>query len=117
MTDQDEQKRAFFRLRYPLQAQPRLVLPGESFAVAELSEQGMRLVWPEGRAAWPLGQPFKGELRLRSQSLSVEGEMYRDDGAEKVLRLHRGLEMRHMVAEQKDLFRRFPALYGRAEDD
>ncbi len=103
-----EQQRQYFRLRYPLAAQPTLRVGGLTFAVTELSEGGMRLiVGPAGRIAptWDV----RGELRLATGStVAVEGSVLRIDESHVIVKLDRGPSYKDMLAEQRYVAQRYP---------
>jgi hypothetical protein len=103
-----EQQRQYFRLRYPLAAQPTLRVGGQTFAVTELSEGGMRIIaGPAGRIApeWNV----RGELRLATgDTVPVEGSVLRIDDAHVVVKLDRGPSYKDMLAEQRYVAQRYP---------
>jgi hypothetical protein len=102
------QQRQFFRLRYPLAAQPTLTADGARYAVTELSEGGLRLIaGPYGRLAptWDV----QGELRLATgDTIAIQGRVLRIDDAHVVVKLTHGPSYKDMLAEQRYVAQRYP---------
>lgn len=111
MTDGEAQRRAYFRLRYPEDARPLFVSADSEYQVCEISEGGMRLLWPQN-SALP-SEYIAGLLNLPAESIMLEGRCLRLDESELVLVLSEGIPYPSMVAEQRRLIKKYPALFGR----
>jgi hypothetical protein len=107
-------RRAFYRLRYPETDRPSLLFDNMEFAVAELSESGGRIELKK----WQLGtgRVVTGWVRFRDGvAVSVQGTVLRTDGDEAILHLSVGVSLRRMLAEQKRLIRLYPQLFERSD--
>ncbi len=114
MSEDAEQRRAYFRLRYPEKDRPRFRSGAEAFVVTELSEGGMRLHLADPHHQWSGPASIDGRLRLASgDELEVSGEFLREADDEVVFQLQRGVDLRTMLEEQKYLVRKYPAMFGR----
>jgi hypothetical protein len=108
MADSAERRR-FYRLRYPEEERPVALAENRVFRVAELSEEGVRIVLADGQPA--VGVAFAGYVRFPDdQVATVEGVVLRHEGAEAVVYLTVGVPLRRMLAEQQRLIRLFPTL-------
>ncbi|MCP4510493.1 MAG: PilZ domain-containing protein [Fuerstiella sp.] len=112
-----ESKRQFYRLTYPRSGRPVLTVQGRTFAVAEISEHGMRVLLQEADIdAWPIGETVCGQMIFSDgDSFAVVGEIVRhaDTGAELqcALSLSEGIPYARMVAEQRFMMQIFPAAH------
>jgi len=107
-----DQKRAFYRLRYPEAARPGVRIDGRDGAVAELSEGGARIVLA-GDGVGP-GQRLVGVVRFTDGGTArIAGEVQRLDGDEVVLILSVGVSLKRMLAEQQRLLRDYPSHFDR----
>lgn len=117
MSQDEEQRRAHFRLRYPEKDRPRFARGADAFLVTELSEGGMRLHLAEPKGQWTGPASIDGHLRLASGArLEVSGEFLREADGEVVFQLQRGVDLHDMLEEQKFLVRKYPAMFGRERD-
>jgi hypothetical protein len=102
----DWAERAYYRLVYPMRARPEITIGGETFAVLDLSERGIRWEVPRGPLP-PVGTRFAGRLVLRTAGeLDVEGEVVRHDPPDVGATLTRGVPFAVMLDEQRSLTRR-----------
>jgi len=78
-------RRAYFRLRYPVNDRPVANLHGNRHNVTEISEFGLRVTTTTMRPLEP-GEPVKVSLTFSdNQTLELQSEVYRLDGGEVVL--------------------------------
>ncbi len=109
--DSAAERRAHYRLHYPLQDRPLLHLGERRFAVTEISEGGLR-VRNEQTPPLSAGQDISGVLEFAAgESDTVEGRVARLVGDEAVLALGRGISFRRMVAEQIRLHHKYSNLF------
>ncbi len=117
MSQDEEQRRAHFRLRYPEKDRPHLRRGAEAFVVTELSEGGMRLHLSDPRGPWQGPARIEGQLQLASgDALAVSGDFLREADGEVVFQLQHGVDLHAMLEEQKFLVRKYPAMFGRNRD-
>jgi hypothetical protein len=102
-----DNRRGFYRLRYPEAERPRVEADGLVAAVTELSEGGMRVVAGDFRVA--VGCRVAGEVCFADgEAAWVDGTVLRHDAGEAILQLTVGVPLARMVAEQKRLLRLYP---------
>ena len=95
--------RAYYRLVYPIALRPTLVVGAERIPVVDLSEQGIRLLYP----ALPSGTPMAGTLEISTgESIAVEGKVVRIDPPVVGLYLSRGVPFSLMMEQQRYLQKR-----------
>lgn len=94
-------RRQFYRVPYPEDQRPRLVVGCSILEVLDCSEGGLRYAVGEG-APGSMGDPVEGRLRLRSgEELRVRGRVIRCSTADTSLRLEgRGIPFRTILREQ-----------------
>ena len=103
------QEREFFRLWYPQAERPKLEIGDQKFEVAEISEEGARIVL-SGPFAHDQEEPFSGVVRFSNgESESVEGVVLRVSGNEVVANLKRGVTLKRMMSEQIRIRQKYPA--------
>ncbi len=95
-----EQRRAYYRLKYPESARPTVVADDMSLPVVELSEGGLRLVLLSATAL-DAGRPFQGQILFHDGGrLTIAGKVARMEGREAIIQLDRGISFKRMFAEQ-----------------
>jgi PilZ domain len=100
-------RRKFYRLRYPIMARPQFRTGKHEFAVAELSESGMRVVADD--LTLSRGIAISGDVRFADGVVcGVLGKVLRYEGDEAILKLEMGLPLRRMLAEQQWVIRTYP---------
>jgi hypothetical protein len=105
-------QRAHFRIPYPMQARPRVVVPGEQevqHEVIDLCERGIRFA--ATREQMPrVGSEFRARIVFpRGVEVSVEGEVIRlQDGQVAVHLTRQGVPLGVIYDEQRFLRARFP---------
>lgn len=109
---QHDQKREFYRLRYPEAARPAIQVGGQHGEVEELSESGARVRIP-GRTV-PAGERLSGIVRFADNDMiPIAGEVLRTEGDVTVLHLTAGVSLKRMIAEQKRLLKEYPWLFDK----
>lgn len=106
-----QDRRAFFRLRYPPAERPVLHVGDREYVVLDLSEGGARVAVPAdpGLAA---GDAVEGVVRFRTgEQAGVKGTALRVEGGQAALQFAVGVGQRRMVAEQRRLLREYPGLF------
>jgi hypothetical protein len=104
------QKRGFFRIDYPPQERPGLILSGRSHEVLDLSEGGVRYrhLGPDAPA---VGDRVSAVLAFsETERLPVSGTVLRKSGGDVVLRLVPGVPFAKVISEQQRLLRKYKTL-------
>jgi len=108
-----EQKRKFYRLKYPKRAMPVIRIKGEQFYVTEVSEQGLRVII-RGLGMLYHGLRLAGTIKLHGDNrIDVEGAILRFDDNEVVLQLNKGPSFKDMVQEQRHIRNKYPSYFSR----
>ncbi|EMK3313000.1 PilZ domain-containing protein [Vibrio vulnificus] len=107
MQNHDDQKRKYYRLKYPVKALPRVRINGDVYHVNEVSEGGLRVTLSSIHQ-FHQGLMIRGTLQLLNCVLAIEGRILRFDQDEVVLKLSKGPSFKHMAAEQRCLLQHFP---------
>ncbi len=103
-------RRAFFRLRYPITERPRMQMLTRQYVVTEISEGGIRLR-PTVLADFPVGSELNAVLAFHDgESLTVNGTVYRHSGDEVVIRLPKGIPESRIFAEQRYILKKYQHL-------
>lgn len=117
ITPPNPQRRAFYRVRFPLAAQPQWIVGDTSFAVVDLSEASCRL-GRRGDEAIDLEQSLCGMLRFADgDQIWIEGKTVRLDSDGIVVQFTQGVTLKKMVALQHWLHRNYPARRDQATAD
>ncbi len=114
-SDHDIQRRAHFRLRYPMPARPVLRAGNEIYYVNEISEGGMRLVLHSDNPQSAAPEQLSGELTLAGERLSIDAQLLRREGREVIMRLAKGIPLSLVLSEQRRLLKAYPRMFGRDE--
>jgi hypothetical protein len=100
-------RRQHFRLTYPPDAGPLLVVRGAEIRVLELSERGLRLTPSAGGPT--AGERLEGVLRFPDGvEIPIEGVTLRAAGAPVTIRLVAGVGLDRMLVEQRRILRDYP---------
>jgi hypothetical protein len=106
-----EQRRQYFRLRYPHKDRPVITLMGRTFHVCEISERGMRIIFVSSTEV-ALGITVSGKIEFfDKETIEVEGTILRQHDAEVALKLSKGISLKRMTIEQRRLRKKYPAIY------
>ncbi len=103
-----KQKRQYFRIEYPVDERPTLVIGSESLEVVDTSERGMRVLPAKGS---PVPTHIKGTLKFRDGSeCMVAGQVVRQapDGS-LVIQLTVGISLALIMKEQRRLIQKYRA--------
>jgi len=111
------ERRAHFRLQYPLAERPTVQSGDRDYEVLDISEGGARMkLLTGGHAAVHQDQPFAGVLRFQDgETVSIEGVVLRSDRIAMVVRLSSGVSAKRMVADQIRLRKRYPLFFDTIE--
>jgi len=105
----NDERREYFRIRYPSVEQPELELGDDRFDVAELSEGGLRVLGDFGEIE--SGHPVEAVLRLLCGSnLQVTASFSRIEDGEAVFEKLQGVSFAEMMNEQRYLIRKYPSV-------
>jgi hypothetical protein len=103
-------QRGRFRIEYPRQDRPALVLVDQTLEVVDCSESGFRYVLPSGEPVPEIGSEVHGLLRFRGgKELKVEGVVTRLFGPTVAVHLTDAeIPFSVILREQQSLRRRYP---------
>ncbi|MCG9599170.1 PilZ domain-containing protein [Vibrio sp. Isolate25] len=108
-----EQKRKFYRLKYPRRARPSVRISNELFHVTEVSEGGIRVV-KNTFTNWYKGLAMSGTIHLHNnKQVTFEGNVLRFDQNEVIVKLRKGPSFKNMVEEQRHIRQKYPAYFSR----
>ncbi|WP_375752488.1 PilZ domain-containing protein [Vibrio sp. HN007] len=108
-----EQRRQYYRLRYPRNDRPVITLMDKKYHVCEISEQGLRIVFLSQNPV-AIGLTVSGKISFHdSETLSIEGEILRQDDLEVIIKLTKGVSFKRMTVEQLYLRKKYPKVYAR----
>lgn len=106
--DTDVQGREFFRLKYPLTERPSILINGQEYEVAEISEKGARILL-SGSFGIDEGKSFTGRILFHDDEIeTIEAVAMRSENNELAANLTHGITMKRMIAEQIWLRKKFP---------
>ena len=106
----NEDRRSYYRLRYPDAEQPTVRFNGRDFPVAEISEKGAKVLLPSGSSVC-LDEPFDAVLYFRDdESAAIEGVVVRCDEEGMVVKLSKGVDAERMLTEQCRIQEKYPEL-------
>ncbi|MBD1557672.1 PilZ domain-containing protein [Vibrio sp. S9_S30] len=108
-----EQKRRYYRLRYPKQERPVLRIKDQYYHICEVSEKGIRVLMANVASLYR-GLTMAGTLRLHgNMNVSVEGAVLRFDNDEVILQLSKGPSLKNMVEEQRHIRKKYPTFFSK----
>ena len=103
-----ESKRKFFRIFYPNNDCPRLLLSGMSFNVIDVSEEGVRFI-VKSVTGFTVGQSASGSVTFADgESFLIHGSVARVTDSDVSLNLKRAIPLRKIMAEQRRLIEKYP---------
>lgn len=110
-SEKDRQRRRFFRLPYPITAQPPLTTDdGSSYKVLEISEKSVVLELPQ--MAVVVGELMCGNIMFHDKTTEyIEGVVYRLDSRGAVVNLNNNISFHHVMREQSYINSRFPLFF------
>lgn len=100
-----DNRRRFFRLRYPETRRPTIEVNDGRCKIVEISERGLRLEassWP-----FPVGEGVSARIHFSDGTKCIleDAEIYRIDGSEVVIVFSDGVSMQRMAREQRKIIR------------
>lgn len=99
--------REYYRVAYPTQARPRLMVQGHTFDVVDISERGIRFKLLDSVPPPGVGNEVRGTVRFRrGDTVDVRGTVLRLDGREVAMHLDDGIPLRVVMEEQRFLLDR-----------
>lgn len=108
-----EQKRKYYRLRYPKRAMPSIRFEENLYQVTEVSEKGIRIMMKNLVSLYK-GLSMTGTLNLHDErEVKVKGSILRFDKEEVIVILDKGPSFKHMVEEQRHIRNKYPSYFAR----
>ncbi len=109
MSDSTNHRR-FYRLQYPDKMMPTATIGQAQYAVAEISEGGMRIRCPQSRE-FRIGDTIEGLLTFDDgQTIEFSGIIYRRDESDYVIAPLDGVSFKLVVAQQQKVLSQFAAV-------
>lgn len=110
-----DQRRAHFRLQYPVPERPIMEVDGRQHQVVEIAEGGIRIVVNRDESM-QVGNPFAGEISFHDKvSERVQGEVLRLDAELAVIKLSLGLSLHRVVVEQAYIQKKYPMFIANSQ--
>jgi len=106
-----EQRRQYFRLRYPKNARPILRVEHFMFYITESSEKGVKVIIGHHTSLY-CGLHISATISLHGIDIDIEGMILRFDKNEVVIALSKGLSFKNMVSEQRYISQHFPHFFS-----
>ena len=97
----EDEKRQYFRLKYPADEKPKMIIEGENInEVLDISEHGIRIYYDANVVV----NPVKAVITfLDRDSIAIEGKVVRINDGEIALYLSKGIPVSVVEKEQKYL--------------
>jgi c-di-GMP-binding flagellar brake protein YcgR len=109
MSDSTNHRR-FYRLQYPEQMMPTATIGQSQYAVAEISEGGMRIRCAQPRE-FRIGATVDGLVTFEDgQTIEFSGVIYRRDETDYVIAPLEGVSFKLVVAQQQQVLSQFAAV-------
>ncbi len=97
-----EQKRAYFRIVYPVGDRPKIMLRNETFDVIDLSEMGVRFVSRNAGRWLGVAEALQATIVFfDKEKVTVIGRVLRANDDQVILHLSRGIPLTKVMAEQR----------------
>jgi hypothetical protein len=98
-TSTGREKREYFRIKYPHDSTPKLLITDEEFNIIDISEQGIK---------FDLEKTIQGIITFHDgESLSIEGKFLRTQSNEIVIQPIKGIPSERITKEQKYLMKKY----------
>lgn len=98
-------KRSWFRLEYPQELMPSIVIGTLEFAIPEISERGFRIRCREF-SEFGVGDEIKGTIYFTDgSSMTLTSAVFRRDQQDIVFRPLKSIPFRRVIAEQRRVIR------------
>jgi len=110
------ERRRYYRLRYPTSERPAVRINDREFPVAEISEKGIQILVPH-ECSTGQDASFSAVIQFRDgESIPIEGVVLRREKKFMVVELSKGIPMKRMLVEQSRLRHSHPMLFGSSGD-
>jgi len=100
MDDRGKNKREFYRLRYPTNCRPILILLGKSYEVIDICEKGVKFLLGKYREFKP-GLDIQFTIDFHDESLDLEGKILRVEERTAVIHLENPIPLGRIIEEQR----------------
>jgi hypothetical protein len=100
MDNKGENKREFYRLRYPTSCRPTLILLGKSYEVIDICEKGVKFLLGKYREFKP-GLDIQFTIDFHDDSLDLAGKILRVDENTAVIYLEETIPLGRIIKEQR----------------
>ncbi len=101
-----EQRRRFYRIKYPFIERPELTLDNKSYQVIDISEGGVKFFSPV--TTFKVDEYIKGSIKFHDgEIISVEGHVLRLQNKRVIILLDRGIPLQRILKEQRFLIKKY----------
>ena len=105
------EKRSYYRLKYPKTEQPTIRINDREFPVIEISEKGIKVSLTR-EFSTESDEFISAVIEFQDgESISIEGVVLRRDEESMVVKLSKGISMKRMLVEQSRLRHSHPMLF------
>lgn len=97
-----EQKRAHFRIVYPVGSRPKITLRNQTFDVVDLSEMGVRFATRDAKSWRSIVDVIQASILFAdNEKVAVIGKVLRTTDDQVILQLTKGVPFAKVMAEQR----------------
>ncbi|MEQ8171544.1 MAG: PilZ domain-containing protein [Candidatus Eremiobacterota bacterium] len=101
-----EQRRRFYRIKYPLIERPKIILDNKSYQVIDISEGGIKFFSPV--TIFKINQYIKGTITFHDgEVLEVEGHVLRLQNKRIIILLDIKIPLQRILKEQRFLIKKY----------
>ncbi|MEQ8224416.1 MAG: PilZ domain-containing protein [Candidatus Eremiobacterota bacterium] len=101
-----EQRRRFYRIKYPLIERPEIILDNRSYQVIDISEGGVKFFSPV--TTFKVGDYIKGSIKFHDgEVMPVEGHVLRLQNKRVIILLDRKIPLQRILKEQRYLIKKY----------
>jgi len=101
-----EQRRRYYRIKYPLIERPVITVDKKEYKVIDISEGGVKFFSPV--KTFNIGEYINGSIKFHDgEVLEVEGHVLRLQNKRVIILLDRGITLQRILKEQRFLIKKY----------
>lgn len=117
MSDEKSSPRNYFRLEYPTEVRPKIVIDETAYPVINLCEGGVKFAVDTRKEDVDAEVEHKATIVFHDKAqANVKGEIIRSDRGSMVLKLSTGVPLQQIMSEQRFLLNKYGTLRRPKED-